>query len=297
MIAVALHELGIRMSTLTVGFGEFDNADLKIAKRTWHALGSRDEHITVRVERTVEELERHTSECIEFAGGVLETTVEVTLLTWAALRRAKELGFTDVIVGCEAGAMWGCNRSALASRKESMRRWRSDRLATLHDIECGWPLSANAAARHYASSLGITWRDPFVDPDLVRFHLPLDFKSLNAGRGEKGGAFRAFPLLKQLRPQRHSMQSCAGVQRFAEIAAKEKGFKSPLAWYNRIARDVGIDIHGDLRHLERFMQPLDHKFASFVHEQIQELNAAGLTHYLPDCLYDAGTIAARVGNI
>jgi hypothetical protein len=167
-----------------------------------------------------------------------------------------------------------------------MEKWRTERLATLHLTECGWPLSANMAAIYYARNLGLRWHDAYLDPDVIRLHMPMDYDTLNKGRAEKGLGFRAFPRLKQLRPRRNSMQSCAGVPRFAEIVTGERDHKSPLGYYNQLAKELDISIHGDPRHLELFEGMTDHSFVRFIHELIVELNAAGLTHYLPDCLYD-----------
>lgn len=288
LLAVALNMMGEKeIPTLTVAYGDFETSDTLRAARTAKVLFPHAPHHIIRVKRDFETLERHAKECIEFTGCVRETTIEVSLLTWVALRRTKELGYEAALVGCEAGALWGCNRSAMQTKKDKgMIEWRSERLATLHLTECGWPLSANMTGKLYAESLGLMWCDAYLDYDLIAWHLPKTYEEVNAGRGEKGLAFRSFPLLNKLKPKRNPMQSCAGVPRTAEILTKEKGYKSPRAFYNSLAKESGININGDKKHLEKYGTNTDQEFVKFIHGQIIHLNNLGLTHYFTDCLYD-----------
>lgn len=292
LLAVALYMMGVKdIPTMTVGYGDYPSPDTLRAARTAKALFPHSVHHQVNVRRDFETLQSHAKECIEFTGSVRETTIEVCLLTWAALRRSKELDFDAVLVGCEAGALWGCNRSAMQTMKEKgMIEWRSERLATLHLTECGWPLSANMAGKLYAESLGLMWLDAYLDYELIKWHLPKTYKEVNDGRGEKGLAFRSFPLLAKLKPKRNPMQSGAGVQAAAEILAEENGYKSARSFYNKLAKDMSINLNGDMRHLESFDERTDQAFVKFIHEQIINLNNLGLTHYFSDCLYDENSM-------
>jgi asparagine synthetase B (glutamine-hydrolysing) len=286
LLAVVLHDLQITPDVLTISYGEFENQDVRIARRTAQSLWPGVRHTVLHVARDFPTLAAHVRECIQFAGCSREAVVEVSLLMWAGIRRALEMGADGVLVGCEAGSMFGCDRAGLRARLDGVQAWRTARLTSLHLQECGWPLSATQVNRHFARSLGLRWLDPFTDHDLIRFHLPLNYKLLNWGR-DKGLAHVAYPGLLKLRPVRYSMQSRAGVSKAAEILVMERGHKSPALFYNSIARELDINLHGDARWIERFERRQDSAFVEFIHSLIVELNESAITSYRADCIYPA----------
>ena len=284
LLAAALASAGITPSVYSIAFGEYESDDVRGARRTVRALwGDAAPFTVVHVARQFERLEEHARQVIRFAGCSREAVVEVSLLVWEALRRIKRAKHDAVLVGCEAGAMFACDRTALKFKLKGARAWRTMKLATLHQQECGWPLAANQVNRYYAEErLGLRWLDPYLDEDLIRWHLPLAYAQLNAGR-DKGLAHVAHPILTRLKPVRYSMQSKAGVPRYAEIVIQERASTTPLLFYNDIARELDINLHGDARHLARFLKLGDARFASFVHQLIRESNASGLTSLVSDC--------------
>lgn len=284
LLACALAEVGVTPLVFSVAYGRYESDDVERARRTARYLwGGRAPFSVVHVDRSADALERHAHAAIRFAGNSREAMIEVSLLVWEALRRVKRAGCESVLVGCEAGAMFACDRLALKSKLEGAQAWRTTKIATLHNQECGWPLAANQVNRYYAEDrLGLRWLDPFLDPALVRWHMPLPYAYLNYRR-DKGLAHVAFPALLRLKPVRYSMQSKAGVPRAAEVFAGERGHRSPALFYNTIARGLGVDLHGDVRHLRRFAARVDHEFADFIHALVVELNSSRLTAYTTDC--------------
>jgi asparagine synthetase B (glutamine-hydrolysing) len=282
LLACALAEAGVRPRVFSVAYGQYESEDVRRARLTAKYLFGTPLKV-VHVARDFDSLARHARAAIRFAGNSREAMIEVSLLMWEALRAVRRAECDGVLVGCEAGAMFACDRYALKAKLEGPRAWRSMKLATLHNQECGWPLAANQVNRYYAEDrLNLRWLDPFLDEALIRWHMPLPYALLNYQR-DKGLAHVAFPALLTIKPVRYSMQSKAGVPTAAEIFVREAGHASPAIFYNDIARELDINLHGDARHLARFVSREDRAFVSFIHALIGELNAAGLIALQLDC--------------
>jgi asparagine synthetase B (glutamine-hydrolysing) len=289
MLAATLYRLGRQCPTLTVAYGPYENQDVRLARRTATALFPSYPHEVIHVDRSLEHLTRHAREAIRFAGCVRKTLIEVTVLTWAAIRRARELGCDAVLVGAEAGALWGYDSHSHRALARSQRDWHTSRLNDVHLNDCVWPLSANMAGRHYAESLGLRWLDPYLDHDLIEWYMGVEYAEVNVDRG-KGLAHRAFPELLRLKPEVYSMQSRAGVPAAAEIMTKERGVSSSLLYYNRLGREEGIALDGSETHLKYFSEREDQAFMAFIHQLIRKLNNNARTDYRPPCVYEGETV-------
>lgn len=276
LIACALARLGLALDTLSVGFGDKASDDMLRARAAHAATLSAARHHELMVAASGDVFEDHVEEAVGFCGFATETMVEVTLLTFPAVRWARDHGYRELIFGFDASEHWACNRQQLKRLKVSHQEWADMRIGGCLQKLVDYPFASERATREYARDFRLRVADPYSDSALRIFSFQRDFARMNY-QVTKGLARLAFPELTALRPLVKNFQSGCGVQQFAEAHCKGRYALSAVSYYRKVAARLGLNWLGEFDHYDKFRLRRDAQAIARVETMIERLRALRVT--------------------
>ena len=106
-----------------------------------------------------------------------------------------------------------------------------------------FPPSATRLAKHYAASLGISWRDPLYE--IGNTFEKLSFAELHPRKIDKGLAGQAFPELLSSPVHYGDMADTAGLGDYIQhVVAPEHGYSAQSNYYRYVANQMASPSRG-----------------------------------------------------
>lgn len=239
-ILAACVEAGVQPYIVTASFGEFPNEDnrLAIARARAIAPGFRIFHLPIP--RDDDAAVRHIKQAIRIVGHPRKTAIEVGQMVFPLVDWLSQSGCTAVVNGMVGGVLWGATKEAvMAYHKGGYEAWQAARLDDYEWELKDEPTSATRMTRKVVQDAGML----FLDPLLATADLLLDctYDQLNRPK-IKQLALDAFPALKLTPTRTGGLQVVSGVREYMTLLAQERGYRSAVAWYNDIARNMGVPL-------------------------------------------------------
>jgi len=239
-ILAACVEAGVRLDVVTASFGQYPNEDNRRAEARAAVVAPGYPFAHVAIDRDADRAKAVAASAIRLLGNPLKTGVEVAQMVIPLVDHLQAAGYTAVVNGMTGGTLWGVTKETVfAHHKGGHTAWQAARLHGLAvELDDQYP-TATGLTRRVVQDAGMLFLDPLLaTSDLL---LACTYDQLNRPK-LKQLALDAFPALKQSPSRTGGLQVVSGVREYMTLLAQEQGYRSAVAWYNALARDMNIPL-------------------------------------------------------